>query len=70
MKQIALVAFLLTAATAAWAHPGDHHAGLLATLIHLFSEPDHLAMVFAAVALGIWGARRFAGARKDSGKQS
>ncbi len=40
------------------AHPGDHHQGLLATLIHLLTEPDHLAMAAIAILPGIWGVRR------------
>jgi hydrogenase/urease accessory protein HupE len=42
----------------ALAHPGEHHQGLLATLRHLLTEPDHLAMAAIAVLLGIWGVRR------------
>lgn len=42
----------------ALAHPGEHHLGLLATIVHLLSEPDHLLMAVIAIAAGVWGARR------------
>ena len=43
------IAFGLTLmATPALAHPGDHGA---ASLMHLLTEPDHLAMIALAVAV-------------------
>ncbi len=46
MKRI--LCLLLLAPSAALAHPGDHsHAGVL----HLLSEPDHLAMIALGVAI-------------------
>jgi hypothetical protein len=30
---------------------------MLATLVHLFSEPDHLALAIGAVIVGVFGAR-------------
>jgi len=51
---------LLFLAGEALAHP-DHGASgwVSATLLHLLSEPDHLAMILAPVALGLaWLARR------------
>lgn len=43
------IAFGLTLmATPALAHPGDHGA---AGLMHLLTEPDHLAMIALAVAV-------------------
>jgi len=50
---------LTLAPLSAVAHPGEHHMGLLAGLVHLLSEPDHLAMAAIAIVIGIWGARRF-----------
>jgi hydrogenase/urease accessory protein HupE len=47
MTRILLAAPLL-APTAALAHPGDHHA---TGLLHLLTEPDHLAMIAAVVAV-------------------
>lgn len=44
MKRLA--ALLALAPTAALAHPGEHR---FADLVHLVSEPDHLAMI----ALGV-----------------
>lgn len=49
----ALPLILLTLVTApALAHPGEHHANLLATLWHLLSQPDHLALLALAVGIG------------------
>jgi len=50
--------FLLLMPSIAHAHPGDHHGSLWATISHLLSEPDHLALLFFAVAGGIWLALR------------
>lgn len=45
-RSLTLAALFLP--TAAVAHPGDHsHAGLL----HLLTEPDHLAMMAGAAAV-------------------
>lgn len=52
-----MLAFALATAGDASAHSGDHHDSLLATLAHLFSEPDHLAMAAGAVIVGVLGAR-------------
>jgi hydrogenase/urease accessory protein HupE len=50
MKRIFPVALLTP--TAALAHPGDHGGfSVQAILTHLLSEPDHLALAVAAVAL-------------------
>ena len=52
--------------TLALAHPGDHSAmGFTQALHHLFSEPDHLAMMaaLAVVAVGGWGFLRARRAR-------
>jgi hydrogenase/urease accessory protein HupE len=40
----------------ALAHPGTHHDAWMATLLHLLSEPDHLALALGAVVAGIAGA--------------
>ena len=46
------IALLSLIPGAALAHPGDHaHASLL----HLVTEPDHLAMI-ALAAAAVWGA--------------
>ena len=51
MRRIAL---LLTAIPLpAFAHPGDHS---LATIMHLFTEPDHLAMLALGVAFVVYAA--------------
>ena len=57
---------LLFSAGEALAHP-DHPAGgrLSATLSHLLSEPDHLAMILAPLVVGLaWGALRGMAIRK------
>jgi hydrogenase/urease accessory protein HupE len=46
MKRILPALTLLP--SAALAHPGDHHA---TGLLHLLTEPDHLAMITAVVAV-------------------
>lgn len=40
----------LSLVPAAWAHTGEHGAGFFATLWHMVSQPDHLAM---AVGVGV-----------------
>lgn len=52
-----ILAFALATAGYASAHSGDHHDSMLATLMHLFSEPDHLALAVGAVIVGALGAR-------------
>ncbi len=46
MKRLVPVLMLLP--SAALAHPGDHHA---TGLLHLLTEPDHLAMIALVVAV-------------------
>jgi len=41
----------------ALAHPGDHGSDWLQALMHLVSEPDHLAGGVLAAALAVWGIR-------------
>ena len=43
-----LVTVLIVLPSAALAHPGDHHG---VSLAHLLTEPDHLAMITAVVAV-------------------
>jgi len=51
MRPLFVVPFLL--ASSAFAHPGAHHENILASLMHLLTEPDHLAMFGIAVMLGL-----------------
>jgi len=52
----ALISVLLTlAGTSALAHSGPHDASLPATLWHLLTEPDHLALLVLALIVGIAG---------------
>jgi hydrogenase/urease accessory protein HupE len=46
MKRLATAVTLLP--SAALAHPGDHHT---TGLWHVLTEPDHLAMIAAVVAV-------------------
>jgi hydrogenase/urease accessory protein HupE len=39
---------LLSTSGAAFAHPGDHALNMLNSLVHLLTEPDHLAMLLVA----------------------
>jgi hydrogenase/urease accessory protein HupE len=59
-------AIALLTPTLALAHPGDHSAMTFAQgMRHLFTEPDHLAMMaaLAVVAVGGWGLLRARRAR-------
>ena len=46
------VAAAAFSATGAWAHPG-HGSGGTTSLAHLLTEPDHVLMLLAVVAVGI-----------------
>lgn len=49
----AFVALLFSATSfPAMAHPGEHNAGLLASLWHLVADPYHLALIAAVVVVG------------------
>ena len=53
-SNITLSTILLTAAPAAWAHPALFDGGLLANLMHLLTQPDHLLFLAGiGVAAGI-----------------
>lgn len=43
----------------AYAHPGEHHGDFMDAIVHLVSEPDHLALALIAVAAGVAGARLY-----------
>jgi len=43
--KLILSTILLTAAPAAWAHPALFDGGLLANLMHLLTQPDHLLLL-------------------------
>jgi len=58
MKTKALYLIFMTCCLPAsvWAHPGDHHEHNLVTILgHFFSEPDHVLVLLAVIAL-LWGA--------------
>lgn len=43
---------LILLPSAAMAHPGDHgHSTVMANLIHLLTQPDHLMMMGAAAVI-------------------
>ena len=53
MKLKLLHAFtLFSLASLAQAHPAIHTSGLLDNLIHFLTQPDHLAMMAGAAAVG------------------
>jgi hypothetical protein len=62
MKKIAALSLglLSFSATSVFAHPGEHAFSFAASLYHLMTEPDHLAMMAAAaaVAFGFWRWRK------------
>ncbi len=39
------------------AHPGEHGSDWLHAVMHLLSEPDHLAAGALALAFAVWGVR-------------
>jgi len=53
----ALGLLLVACPAIALAHPGDHGSDWLQALMHLVSEPDHLAGGILAAALAVWGIR-------------
>ena len=56
---------LLLAAGNALAHPGHENGWLSASLAHLLSEPDHLAILLGPLVLGIvWVVRSKSKAEK------
>ncbi|MGC2164703.1 MAG: HupE/UreJ family protein [Gallionella sp.] len=58
MSRKFVIACIALTPMSALAHPGEHHQGLMATLVHLLTEPDHLAMAAITLLIGIWGVRR------------
>jgi hypothetical protein len=52
----ALMTLALAWSSVAWAHPGEHHGNLGDALLHLMSEPDHVALLVAAAVIGGFGA--------------
>jgi hydrogenase/urease accessory protein HupE len=58
MKQKSF-AMLMLFSPFAYAHPGEHHGNILNAVVHLLSEPDHLAMALIAVVIGVAGARLY-----------
>ena len=57
MKQKSFAMLLLVFSPLAYAHPGEHQGNILNAVVHLLSEPDHLAMALIAVVIGIAGAQ-------------
>ena len=59
MKRI-LTTMAFLSPSAALAHPGEHaRLSVGAFLTHLVSEPDHVALIVAALAVPVLVARRF-----------
>ena len=57
MKQKSIALLLVSFSPFAHAHSGGHHGNMLSAVLHLVSEPDHLAMVLIVMAIGVAGAR-------------
>jgi hydrogenase/urease accessory protein HupE len=57
MKHTLFAMLPLLFSPVAHAHPGEHHGTLLDAIVHLLTEPDHLAMAAIAVLAGVVGAR-------------
>jgi hydrogenase/urease accessory protein HupE len=61
IKRLTLVSATLVVTTdGALAHPGEHVLGALQGLVHLLTEPDHLALigVAAVLAYATWAWRK------------
>jgi hydrogenase/urease accessory protein HupE len=57
MKHTPFAMLPLLFSPVAYAHPGEHHGTLLDAIVHLLTEPDHLAMAAIAVLVGVVGVR-------------
>ena len=57
MKRKTFAMLLVIFSPFAYAHPGAHHGNTLNAVVHLVSEPDHLAMALIAGVVGVAGAR-------------
>ena len=55
MKKTLVTAFLTLSAGAAVAHHADPQYGLLGSIAHWLTEPDHLLLVIAGTVLAIAG---------------
>ena len=59
MKQKLFAMLPLVFSPWAHAHPGTHPGGVVDAIVHLLSEPDHLAIAAIAVGVGIASARLY-----------
>ena len=57
MSRLIMFGFATLLSDTAFAHPGSHHDAWYATILHILSEPDHLALLLAAIIAGWAGAR-------------
>ena len=57
LRPRALGLFLAVCPVIAFAHPGGHGSDWLQAVMHLLSEPDHLAGGALALAVAVWGLR-------------
>jgi hydrogenase/urease accessory protein HupE len=52
MKRLLIAAGIVTtSASGTLAHPGEHGFSVSGSLFHLLTEPDHLAVLVAAIAV-------------------
>jgi hypothetical protein len=57
MKHKSFAMLMVLFSPFAYAHPGEHRGNILNAVVHLVSEPGHLAMALIAVGVGVAGAR-------------
>lgn len=57
ITRILISAILLCSSGIALAHPGHHTFGWLASLLHLFTELDHLLAMLVVLLIGVLAAR-------------
>lgn len=62
MKRILTSTLILASLSgSAMAHPGEHGFSIVGSLVHLLSEPDHLAMLAGTIVVAFlawrWGKR-------------
>ena len=53
-KFLIATATLVSTSSVALAHPGEHALSVLNSVVHLLTEPDHLAMIaFGIIVVGV-----------------
>jgi hydrogenase/urease accessory protein HupE len=52
-KILSATAVLIAGTSGALAHPGDHAYSAFQSVLHVLTEPDHLAMMVGAIVLAV-----------------